>query len=84
MLKSFSAFRDKFREGEILVYENSAYSHYHGFSGFFFKDQENKIRSWDLDDSESLEVWTDYFKEIAPSTSVNEAANSDDLRSSQT
>ena len=64
VLKSFSVLRDTFREGEILQYQESAHSHYHGYSGFFFIDEERKIRSWDLGDGDSLEVWRELFEEI--------------------
>lgn len=54
--------RDTFREGEILKYDRSAYTHYHGVSGFFFTDSHGNVRSWDVSDDEPLSAWSDFFE----------------------
>ena len=54
--KTFKAFRDTFKEGEVLRYRTSAYSHYDGMSGFFFDDESGKNRSWDIHDDVSLDI----------------------------
>ena len=60
--KTFTAFRDSFQEGEVLVYWKNAYSIYDNMSGFFFIDAAKKYRSWDIHDGERLEAWQNLFE----------------------
>ena len=60
--KSFKALRAVFQEGEILRYDNDAYSLYDACTGFFFFDSEGKIRSWDVRDDQSIDVWPELFE----------------------
>jgi len=61
----FSALRDRFREGEILVYESLAYSRYDGIMGYFFRQEGRpEIRIWDLEDEKPISVWRDFFEEV--------------------
>jgi hypothetical protein len=62
--KDFKAFRDDFKEGEILVYQKNGYSIYDNMSGFFFHDSGQKWRSWDIHDGEPIEVWPELFELI--------------------
>ncbi len=59
---SFVAYRDSFKEGEILLYAKNGYSIYDSMSGFFFIDSTGQYRSWDLADGEPLEPWNVLFE----------------------
>lgn len=61
---SFSAMRDNFREGEILRYTGSAYSRYDGITGYFFVDQNEGARAWDVRDDDSVAAWPQFFEAL--------------------
>ncbi len=62
--KSFSAMRDDFREGEVLKYKKRTYSRYDGVAGHFFIDGKDSIKSWDVRDEDSVEVWSELFEAL--------------------
>ena len=59
---SFSAMRADFREGEILKYTGSAYSRYDGITGYFFVDEKEGGRTWDVRDEDSVDEWPRFFQ----------------------
>ncbi len=62
---SFKALRDIFEEGEVLIYQSSAWSRYDGITGYFFSQPGlERPRMWDIYDDESVEVWKDLFEPI--------------------
>ena len=62
--KSFAALRDHFRVGEVLKYTGSAYSRYDGITGYFFSDEKEAGRSWDVSDEDSVSVSSDLFEAL--------------------
>ena len=65
VLRNFKSLFDSFQIGEILKYEGDAYSHYHGFTGYFFSLQNNANgRRWDIHDNDNLEIWKELFEEV--------------------
>jgi hypothetical protein len=61
----FKALRDNFRAGEMLTFERDAYSHYHGYTGYFFSQTgTEQIRVWDIHDGENLSCWRELFEEV--------------------
>lgn len=62
--RSFSAMRDDFREGEVLKFNERAYSRYDGIAGYFFTDENETIRSWDVRDEDSVDVWSELFEAL--------------------
>jgi hypothetical protein len=62
--KSFPAMRDDFHEGEVLKYKESAYSWYDGMTGYFFIDENEAIRSWDVHDKDSVGISIDLFEAL--------------------
>ena len=56
--------RDEFRSGEILRYTGSAYSRYDGITGYFFTDEQEMGRSWDVGDEDSVEVSVELFEAL--------------------
>ncbi|WP_143525750.1 hypothetical protein [Rhodanobacter sp. C05] len=67
VLKSFTALRDKFVEGEILQFEKDAWSRYDGITGYFFRQKSSIFtRVWDIGDGDDIEQWRELFVEREP------------------
>lgn len=63
--KDFTCLRDDFKAGEVLVFDSDAYSRYDGYTGYFFSQVgARRLRTWDIDDDDDLEVWRDLFEEV--------------------
>lgn len=63
--RSFTALRDVFKEGEVLVFESCAWSRYDGITGYFFsKPGQVGTRAWDLPDELDFGSWREFFEEI--------------------
>lgn len=60
--KDFKALRDSFFKDELLTYDHNAYSAYDSMSAFFFLDSDGKFRTWDINDNEDLNLWSEYFE----------------------
>jgi len=62
---SFTALRDSFVEGELLIYESRAYSRYDGITGYFFRQVTNPgMRWWDVYDDEPGGRWLELFEAV--------------------
>jgi hypothetical protein len=61
--KSFTALRSEFRAGDLLTYKESAYSRYDGITGYFFLDESQTTRSWDVYDGAPLNA-DELFEEV--------------------
>ncbi len=62
VLQDFTALRDRFRAGEVLIYDSDGYSRYDGYTGYFFRQEDGEgLRIWDIADEEDLEIWTSLF-----------------------
>ena len=62
---SFDALRDRFEEGEILVYDSSVWSRYDGITGYLFTQAGTPGRRvLDIYDSEPDEPWTERLEPI--------------------
>ncbi len=67
--KSFEALRDTFTEGDVLIYDSTAYSRYDGITGYFFvKEGSTKMQWWDIPDYEDLNVWKELFEPLPDAT----------------
>ncbi|TDU31950.1 hypothetical protein DFR24_1334 [Panacagrimonas perspica] len=65
--RSFDAMRDNFVEGELLIYESSAYSRYDGIAGYFFKQVDQVgSRWWDVPDDQPADLWLELFEAMDP------------------
>lgn len=65
MRHSFQALRDRFVEGEMLVFDSSAWSRYDGITGYFFRSPDmSGLRLWDIYDHEDVGIWKEYFEEM--------------------
>jgi len=63
--RSFTALRDAFAEGELLIYESSAYSYYDGITGYFFKLAGHaESRWWDVYDDQPGDLWLELFEAV--------------------
>ena len=63
--RDFDALRDRFQEGEVLVYLNDAWSRYDEYTGYFFSvPGTTQHRVWDISDGEDLEIWRELFEEL--------------------
>jgi hypothetical protein len=70
--QDFEAFRDTFREGEILIFRRDAFSRYDGMHGYMFSSQGNDgcDRVWDTDiypnpiPTRNVKLWKDFFEEV--------------------
>lgn len=63
--RSFKALRDRFEESEVLVFDSSAWSRYDGITGYFFTQAGAAgVRSWDIGDEESVEIWRELFEPL--------------------
>lgn len=60
---SFKALRSTFVEGEMLVYESSAWSRYDGITGYFFLCEDGGSRSWDVYDDQPSD-WQALFERL--------------------
>ena len=75
--EGFEAMRDRFAAGEELVFAYSAYSHYDGVRGFFFRQLPGgAFRSWDT--SGSGEQWREHFERIGDPDPLLAAAGGGD------
>lgn len=62
---SFQALRDRFVEGEILIFDSSGWSRYDGITGYFFRSPDQPgLRLWDIYDDEDVGVWKEHFEEM--------------------
>ena len=68
----FQAHRGVFHAGEILTYEDDAYSIYDSCTGYFFSlpDAPNGC-VWDVYDDEDPTIWPDLFELVAPPANEN-------------
>lgn len=63
--KDFTALRDVFKEGEILVFARCAWSRYDGISGYFFSmPGQEGTRAWDIPDEQDSGIWKEFFQEM--------------------
>ena len=60
--------RDEFRAGERLTYVDDAFSAYHGMTGYFFTDEIDRDRAFDVADDEQGDEWQALFMPLAPPT----------------
>ena len=45
---------------------NWNWSRYYGLTGYFFQEPDKEVlKSWDLADDQDLQIWKDFFEEIA-------------------
>ena len=63
--RDFTSLRASFRAGEVLTYDSDSYSHYHGYTGYAFRQAGSEsFRVWDISDDDDLEMWREFFEEI--------------------
>ena len=63
--QTFASGPSKFFLGEILVFEADSYSHYDNSSVFQFRNTTTKeLKGWWLHDSESVDIWKEFFSEV--------------------
>ena len=63
--RDFKALRDSFKAGEVLTYHSDAWSRYDGIAGYFFQQTgKERLRTWDIDDGEDLEIWRELFEQL--------------------
>lgn len=68
--RSFTALRDSFVEGELLMYESKAYSRYDGITGYFFQQVDGPgMRWWDVYDDQPGDLWLELFEAVDPPAS---------------
>lgn len=51
-------------EGEIVVYQGSAYSFYDSLSLYAFVSESGQDRSWSIHDDEPMDLWRGVFVEL--------------------
>ncbi|WP_395753179.1 hypothetical protein [Prosthecobacter sp.] len=69
--KTFAALRDSFTEGEVLIFQDSAYSRYDSITGYFFRQTGKEgLRVWDVDDDAEDGLWRQFFEEIPADSSL--------------
>jgi hypothetical protein len=62
--QTFVSGPSEFSEGELLTFEADSYSHYDNSSVFQFRNATTKeLKGWWLHDSESVEIWKNFFTE---------------------
>lgn len=62
--KDFTALRDRFKEGEQLIFDSHAWSRYDGYTGYFFQQTgSERLRIWDIEDEADISVWKELFEE---------------------
>ena len=71
VVHDFTAMRDTFAAGEILIYRSQGWSRYDEMTGYFFQGpNDTKIRAWDVPDRDDLATWRDLFEEVPVAPAV--------------
>lgn len=78
---AFTAPRDSFRAGEILVYWRFAQSVYDGMQGYFFRiPGSGNVRPWDMSLGADTRCWSELFERTADPAPVITAALAGDAQ----
>jgi hypothetical protein len=68
-----------FKSGEILVFERNSYSPYDNSFVYIFRSATgNELKEWWLHESQSREIWNDYFEVLDPG-SIKESGSRESL-----
>lgn len=56
--------RDRFRKGEVLIFQTDIYSRYDGMTGYVFVDEWGTQKVFDITDDEDFETANKLFTQI--------------------